>query len=151
MTWIPYVTMFFLGLVGLLLIFIVLLQRGRGGGLAGALGGMGGTSAFGTRAGDVFTKITIGLAIIWTIAAAGNVYALRITGNKYKGGTEAVPTAPAIEPGAGGMKGTEETTPDGVPPSPTDSRNEAPADGTAISTEKPASDAPADSAKPDSK
>jgi preprotein translocase subunit SecG len=104
MTWIPYVTMFLLMLVGLLLIFIILLQRGRGGGLAGALGGMGGTSAFGTRAGDVFTKITVVLAIIWTILAAGNVYALRITGKQYKGGTAVVPTAtaPALDKGTAG-------------------------------------------------
>lgn len=37
MSWLPDITMFLLGFVGLLLIFIILLQRGRGGGLAGAL------------------------------------------------------------------------------------------------------------------
>lgn len=55
--------------VGLFLMFVVLLQRGRGGGLAGALGGMGGQSAFGTKAGDVFTKITIVLAVVWVVLA----------------------------------------------------------------------------------
>ena len=44
---------------------MVLVQRGRGGGLAGALGGMGGQSAFGTKAGDLFTRITIGVATVW--------------------------------------------------------------------------------------
>lgn len=63
--------------VGILLIFIVLLQRGRGGGLAGALGGAGGQSALGTKAGDVFTKITIGLATIWILLACLSIYALR--------------------------------------------------------------------------
>ena len=38
----------------LFLIALVLIQRGRGGGLAGAFGGAGGQSAFGTKAGDVF-------------------------------------------------------------------------------------------------
>jgi preprotein translocase subunit SecG len=52
------------------LIFIVLLQRGRGGGLAGAFGATGGQSAFGTKAGDVFTRITIGVAVVW-VALAG--------------------------------------------------------------------------------
>ncbi len=47
------------------LILLVLVQRGRGGGLAGAFGGMGGQSAFGTKAGDLFTKITIGVAAVW--------------------------------------------------------------------------------------
>ncbi|MFV0441970.1 MAG: preprotein translocase subunit SecG, partial [Planctomycetaceae bacterium] len=56
-------------IVGLFMILIILLQRGRGGGLAGAFGGMGGQSAFGTRAGDVFTKITCGIAVAWVILA----------------------------------------------------------------------------------
>jgi preprotein translocase subunit SecG len=49
------------------LIVLVLIQRGKGGGLAGAFGGMGGQSAFGTKAGDLFTKITIGLATFWIV------------------------------------------------------------------------------------
>ena len=49
------------------LIVLVLIQRGKGGGLAGAFGGMGGQSAFGTKAGDLFTKITIGVAALWII------------------------------------------------------------------------------------
>lgn len=57
---------FFLSVV---LIILVLLQRGRGGGLAGAFGGMGGQSAFGTKAGDIFTRITIVVAVIWVLAA----------------------------------------------------------------------------------
>ena len=59
------------------LILIVLLQRGRGGGLAGAFGATGGQSAFGTRAGDVFTKITIGVAIVWVALAAATTFAMR--------------------------------------------------------------------------
>ena len=46
-------------LTSLFLIFLILIQRGKGGGLAGAFGGVGGSSAFGTKAGDVFTRITI--------------------------------------------------------------------------------------------
>ena len=45
----------------------MLVQRGRGGGLAGALGGMGGSSAFGAKAGDVFTKITAIAAMCWIL------------------------------------------------------------------------------------
>lgn len=52
-------------LCSIFLIGLVLIQRGRGGGLAGAFGGAGGSSAFGTRAGDVFTRITIVAASIW--------------------------------------------------------------------------------------
>lgn len=57
--------------ISLFMILLVLIQRGRGGGLAGAFGGMGGQSAFGTRAGDTFTRITIVLAVIWVLLAGG--------------------------------------------------------------------------------
>ena len=59
--------MVLLFLTAVFLIVLVLIQRGKGGGLAGALGGMGGQSAFGTKAGDLFTKITIGVAAFWII------------------------------------------------------------------------------------
>lgn len=49
------------------LILLVLVQRGRGGGLTGALGGMGGQSAFGSKAGDVFTRITVVVATFWIL------------------------------------------------------------------------------------
>ena len=35
--------------------------------MAGAFGGMGGQSAFGTKAGDTFTKITIAAAAFWIL------------------------------------------------------------------------------------
>ncbi len=53
---------FCLTALAIIVIILVMLQRGKGGGLAGALGGMGGQSAFGTKAGDLFTKITVGVA-----------------------------------------------------------------------------------------
>lgn len=108
MSWLPYISMFLLMLVGFLLIFIILLQRGRGGGLAGALGGAGGQSAFGTKAGDVFTRITIGLAAVWMLLAAGNVYALRMGEGRYDGSDDPVKKAEPLE--TGGMKGDDATT-----------------------------------------
>jgi preprotein translocase subunit SecG len=54
-------------LTAVFLIVLVLIQRGKGGGLAGAFGGMGGQSAFGTKAGDLFTRITIGVAGFWIV------------------------------------------------------------------------------------
>ncbi|MGH7135502.1 MAG: preprotein translocase subunit SecG [Pirellulales bacterium] len=65
-------------ITSLFLIVLILLQRGRGGGLAGALGGMGGQSAFGSKAGDVFTRITSGVAIVWIVLCVG---ALKYMGN----------------------------------------------------------------------
>jgi protein translocase SecG subunit len=52
-------------LIGLFLILLILIQRGKGGGLAGAFGGVGGSSPFGSRAGDVFTRYTITIATVW--------------------------------------------------------------------------------------
>jgi len=49
------------------LVLLVLIQRGKGGGLAGAFGGVGGSSAFGTKAGDVFTKVTMTVATFWIL------------------------------------------------------------------------------------
>jgi len=66
----------FIFLSSVFLILLVLVQRGRGGGLTGALGGMGGQSAFGTKAGDVFTKITVVTAAIWIILCMGAIWVL---------------------------------------------------------------------------
>ncbi len=56
------------------LILLILVQQGRGGGLAGALGGPGGQSAFGTKAGDIFTRVTIIVASVWIVLSAVAVY-----------------------------------------------------------------------------
>jgi preprotein translocase subunit SecG len=63
----PNILNFLILILSLFLILLVLIQRGKGGGLAGAFGGVGGSSAFGSRAGDMFTRITIGVAIAWLI------------------------------------------------------------------------------------
>ncbi len=49
------------------MILLILIQRGKGGGLSGAFGGAGGSSAFGSRAGDTFTRITIYAAAFWVL------------------------------------------------------------------------------------
>jgi preprotein translocase subunit SecG len=59
--------------VGLFLILLVLIQRGKGGGLIGALGGSGGSSPFGSRAGDQFTRITIYVALFWLLLTMAQV------------------------------------------------------------------------------
>ena len=53
--------------LGAMLMLIVLIQRGKGGGLAGAFGGAGGSSPFGSRAADQFVKITLWLAGVWVL------------------------------------------------------------------------------------
>ena len=58
------------------LILLVLIQRGRGGGLTGALGGPGGQSAFGSKAGDTFTVITVVVAAVWGFTCAFAMWSL---------------------------------------------------------------------------
>jgi preprotein translocase subunit SecG len=86
-------------LTALFLIVLVLIQRGKGGGLAGAFGGMGGQSAFGTKAGDLFTKITIGVATFWIILCMITVKLLGLGGGvmseKLGGAAENKPSATA--------------------------------------------------------
>ncbi len=53
-------------IICVLLILVVLLQKGRGGGLGSAFGGTG-SSAFGTRTGDVFTWVTIVLTALFLL------------------------------------------------------------------------------------
>jgi preprotein translocase subunit SecG len=60
-------------LLGLFLIGLVLIQRGKGGGLAGAFGGVGGSSPFGSKAGDTFTRITIYVAAFWILLIMAQV------------------------------------------------------------------------------
>jgi len=59
---------FFL-IICILLILVVLLQKGRGGGLGSAFGGGAGSSAFGARTGDVFTWVTIILTALFLVVA----------------------------------------------------------------------------------
>lgn len=98
-------------LTGVFVIFLVLIQRGRGGGLAGAFGGLGGQSAFGTKAGDVFTRITIVAFVIWVILAAGGGFAMRYESEgRFKaagGDAPAVPTATSASEESGGTTAGE--------------------------------------------
>ena len=75
-------------IISIVLIFLVLIQRGKGGGLAGAFGGAGGSSAFGSRAGDLFTRVTIILAAVWILLIMIHVKVVQYT--KESAGSEAV-------------------------------------------------------------
>lgn len=93
-----YLSVTVLMITGVLMVFIILLQRGRGGGLAGAFGGAGGQSALGTKAGDVFTRITIGLAVVWVFFACVSIYALRAGTEGRTAGLGNAATTEQLEP-----------------------------------------------------
>jgi preprotein translocase subunit SecG len=83
-SWVPPVLNLVLFLTGLFLILLVLIQRGKGGGLAGAFGGAGGSSAFGSRAGDAFTRITIFVALVWVLLIMILIKSVQPTSDKPK-------------------------------------------------------------------
>src|SRR5689334_25297691 len=63
----------------LFLILLILIQKGRGGGLASAFGGAGGNTAFGSKTGDVLTWATsvvfgIFLVLAITLNLLANYY-----------------------------------------------------------------------------
>lgn len=111
--------------VGIFLIGLILLQRGRGGGLAGAFGGMGGQSAFGTKAGDIFTRITIVVAVIWILLACVCILVVNAAmkpGRFKPAAVDAVIKAPANDGDASGTdksgKEVDGKAKSSVPPSP---------------------------------
>ncbi|GMQ80523.1 MAG: hypothetical protein BMS9Abin04_525 [Planctomycetia bacterium] len=103
-----------LAVLAIFLILLVLVQRGRGGGLTGALGGMGGQSAFGAKAGDVFTRITIGTAAVWILLCVASVKFLGSHGDSLSGN---LGQSTATQRGAAPGPNAVEETPVGGPAS----------------------------------
>ena len=95
--WLHYVFAIPMIVLSIFLVLVILVQRGRGGGLTGALGGMGGQSAFGTKAGDLFTRITIVVAAIWVLLSMASIKVLaqRQALNPNLRGQQPAVTAPA--------------------------------------------------------
>jgi preprotein translocase subunit SecG len=79
MFWVHVLNTFVL-VVGIFLIALILIQKGKGGGLAGAFGGAGGSSPFGSRAGDTFTRVTLVTALIWAVAIIFEVMMVQSVG-----------------------------------------------------------------------
>jgi preprotein translocase subunit SecG len=92
--WFPAILNVILLLSGIFLILLVLIQRGKGGGLAGAFGGTGGSSAFGSRAGDTFTRITIYVAAIWLLLIMFTIKSSQPTESLPNRGGQVVPQQP---------------------------------------------------------
>jgi preprotein translocase subunit SecG len=111
-----------LSVLSVFLMLVILVQRGRGGGLTGALGGMGGQSAFGTKAGDLFTRITVGVAAVWILLSMAALKFLNKTGTataaQPPGATAPGPGATTTTPPA--TKAPETKAPDSTTPDPAD-------------------------------
>lgn len=99
----------FFGFVSLLMIGVVLIQKGRGGGLASAFGGGSGTAtAFGSKTGDVLTWATsVIFGVFLILAITLNLIANFRSPPPVAGGIANPPVAPA------------EPLPIAIPPVPT--------------------------------
>jgi len=127
-----------MSVVAIFLILLVLVQRGRGGGLAGAFGGMGGQSAFGTKAGDTFTRITIVAAIVWILVCVASVKFLSSTTGSFGKAAPISGEAPSFVPTPGPAAPGGETP--AAPAAPAAETPAAPA-AAAPATEAPAAPA----------
>lgn len=77
MAWYHTVLAILFSFLALLLMGVILLQRGRGVGLAGAFGGAGGHTAFGSKTGDFLTWATIVVAGVFLVLAIALNFAFR--------------------------------------------------------------------------
>src|SRR4051794_18275319 len=98
--WLVAIVNVVLFLLGLFLILLILIQRGKGGGLAGAFGGTGGSSAFGSRAGDTFPRVTIVVAAVRVLLIMLTIKMVQPTGSATQQ-QEAPPVLPEGPPEGG--------------------------------------------------
>ena len=141
-------------LICLLLMLMILIQRPRGGGLSGAFGGAGGAQdAFGSKAGDMATWVTVGLFVAFLALSVKLTFATRPEDFQPTpqqvapaGGTapvEAPPEDPATGPQA--PADTEDTGPETTPDA--DAGDNTTGEPTV--DEAPPATEPADSTDPD--
>ena len=96
MTALLYVFEILFVFVCIFLVLLILIQKGRGGGLASAFGGAGGQTAFGSKTGDVLTWATsVVFGIFLTLAVVLNLIANAVDKAHGGGSTPTVALSPA--------------------------------------------------------
>lgn len=96
-----YSTLTFFVVLCVFFALLILIQKGRGGGISSAFGGSGGNTAFGSKTGDVLTWATsIVFAIFLVSAVALNLLANRVNKAFVEG------EAGIVAPGAAGSIAT---------------------------------------------
>jgi preprotein translocase subunit SecG len=74
MTVLFYLLALLFGFVCVFMILLILIQKGRGGGLSSAFGGAGGNTAFGTKTGDLLTWVTAIVFGIFLVLSWGMIW-----------------------------------------------------------------------------
>jgi preprotein translocase subunit SecG len=98
-------------LVSLVLILVVLMQKGRGGGLSGAFAGGMASGLLGSKTGDFLTWVTVGVVSVFLVLAV-------LMARFYK---------PAVTYGRGAPAGTQQPMTGGQPATPQTPAGEQPA------------------------
>src|SRR4051812_3558394 len=129
-----YTSMILFVIVCVFLILLILIQKGRGGGLASAFGGAGGNTAFGSKTGDVLTwatSIVFGVFIVLAVV-------LNLVANYEHDRTKPANVAKGAAPVSIPMPASSDGGPEAPAPAPTPT----PAPETSAPAPIPAPDAP---------
>ncbi|MFA6185860.1 MAG: preprotein translocase subunit SecG [Phycisphaerae bacterium] len=88
-------------LAALILVLVVLIQKGKGGGLSAAFGGIG-SSLLGTKTGDFLTWVTISIVGVWLLLSVAAAKWFKPTASEFlqnapisAPATQTQPTQPA--------------------------------------------------------
>jgi|SRR3954447_22912141 len=107
MAWLFWICLNLFLAISIIMVLLVLIQKGRGGGLAGAFGGAGGNTAFGSKTGDVLTWATSVLfGVFLFLAVCVNWVSNAMEDNNRKQFQASIPTAgpvPAPQPAEPGV------------------------------------------------
>src|SRR4051812_39785128 len=115
-----YISLILFIIVCIFLILLVLIQKGRGGGLASAFGGMGGNTAFGSKTGDVLTWATsVVFGVFIVLAIVLNLVANSVNAKRPVVATPGVPTGGAPVQQTSPMQQTPNGVGDSLPNIPT--------------------------------
>lgn len=144
-TWAQSITAFLFLTICVLLCLLILIQKGKGGGLSGAFGGVGSYSPFGTKTGDALTWATVVLTGLYLLVAVLANYAYRPINLSSLGAAMTIPTGqeqPATPPSATATPETPTSQPAAAP-----AQKSAPAAEAAPKSATP-TEAPSKSATP---
>ena len=121
MTVLLYTCISLLVTIAVILVLLVLIQKGRGGGLASAFGGVGGHTAFGSKTGDVLTwatSVVFGVFLILSIVTGVVFDRVNLAARPGGAGTTAAQTSNEGVPTDASNETSTPATPAPVAPAP---------------------------------